>query len=390
KTRLAIQVATEQVDDYPYGVFFVPLAAIDSIESIIPAIASSLGFKFTQGNEPSERQLHNYLRDKKLLLVLDNFDHLVEGAGLVNELMVRAKDVKILTTSRERLKLQGEWVIEVGGMHYPEGSTASPETISLNELSVIELIDNYASIEFLLQGATRSRAGFRITAEDIPHVVRITQLVEGMPLALELAASWVSVLSWKEIAGEIEHSLDFLASSMRDIPERQRSMRAVFDHSWALLGEREQQIIQRMSVFRGGFSRQAGEQVAGASLQDLEALASKSFLVREPEGRYQIHELLRQYAAEMLEGDLEEKESMHDRHSGYYCLALKAWGEQLKGPDQIKVLTEIEADLGNAIAAWDWAAAHKRVNRLAGAMDGLCHFLFRQARYEEGEIVCRI
>ncbi len=385
KTRLAIQAATELVDDCPYGVYFVPLAAIGSIESIIPAIASSLGFRFTQENEPSERQLHNYLRGKRLLIVLDNFEHLVEGAGLVSDIMSQAKDVKILTTSRERLKLQGEWVIEVGGMHYPD----TGQLTSLSRIEVTDLIGNYASIELFTQGATRVRADFRITAEDIPHIIRITQLVEGVPLALELASSWVSVLSCKEIAGEIEHSLDFLASSMRDIPERQRSMRAVFDHSWALLGEREQQIIQRISVFRGGFSREAGEQVAGSTLQDLGSLTSKTFLMRGPEGRYQMHELLRQYAAEKLASDLEEKESIHDKHSAYYCAALKAWGKDLKGPNQIKVLAEIEADLGNTIAAWEWAAANRQLNRLAGAMDGLCHFLFRQARYEEGESICR-
>ena len=135
--------------------------------------------------------------------------------------------------------------------------------------------------------------------------------------------------------------------------------------------------------------------MAGATLPILSALVDKSLLRWSPaealgtDGRYHIHELLRQYAAEKLKGDLEEKESVYDRHSGYYCAALKGWGEDLKGPDQIKALAKIGADLGNALVAWEWAAANKQVNRLAGALYSLCQFLSRQARYEEGERICQ-
>ncbi len=383
KTRLAIQAGSEHVDIFPHGVFYVSLAALRSPKSIVPAIADSLGLVFHEGGEPPKRILLDYLYGRRLLLVLDNFEHLVEGAGLLGEISAQAPGVKMLVTSRERLNLQAEWVLEVQGMSFPE-----PVVSGWSE-EVIEGLKRYSSVQLFLQSAGRVQVGFSIKDTDYPAVARITQLAEGVPLELELAAAWVNVLSCEEIAAEIERSFDFLASSRPDLPERQRSVRAIFDHSWKLLGEREKHAFPRLSVFQGKFTRQAAEEITGSSLHDLMSLVNKSLLQHTAESGFEMHELLRQYAAEKLEENPEAHEQVHERFSAYFCTALKEWGAKLKGPQQSQALKEIEANLENARAAWDWAAAHRRVAQLDEALEGACLFFLRQSRYEEGNDLCQ-
>ena len=210
-----------------------------------------------------------------------------------------------------------------------------------------------------------------------------------MPLGILLAAAWLEMLTPAEIAGEVERSLDFLETDWRDVPARQRSMRAVFDHSWSLLGEREREILAGLSVFRGGFARGAAERVVGASLRELMGMVSRSLVHRTADGRYEVHELLRQYAAEKLAAVQKLEKETRDRHCAFFSAALERWDEKIKGPQQLAALSDLEADLGNARAAWDWAAEQEDVARLDQAMDGLCRFYEWRGRYEEGEAACR-
>jgi tetratricopeptide (TPR) repeat protein len=225
KTRLALQVAANMLARFQHGVCFVPCAPVSSPRFLVSTIADALKFSFYGGDDPRS-QLINYLRKKELFLVIDNFEQLVEGGELLAEILSSAPEVKLLVTSRERLGLQEEWIFEVQGLVFPEGDQPRAS-------------DGYSAVELFLQSARRAHASFALGPEEQPFVVRICQLVDGMPLGIELAAAWVRMLDCREIAQQIEHNRDFLVTSLRNVPERHRSMRAVFAHSWDLLSEQE-------------------------------------------------------------------------------------------------------------------------------------------------------
>ncbi len=348
KTRLALQVAADRRESRAQGAAFVALASVDSPTFIVSAIGDAVGLAFYGPTDP-KLQLLNYLREKQMLLVLDNVEHLLDGAGLFVEILEHAPEVKLLVTSREQLNLQGEWVFEVGGLHVPASDQA-------------ETFEQSSAVALFLQRARRAHAGFTLQANQRWSVGRICRLVDGMPLAIELAAAWVRTLSLDEIEREIERNLDFLSTSMRDLPERHRSMRAVFDHSWRLLSADEQAVLARLSIFRGGFQREAAEQIAGATLALLSTLQAKSFLRRMPGGRYDLHELVRQYAAERLHENLEEEAATRNHHSAYYTDFAAAQEKHLKGARQIEALAEISTEMENIRIAWRHAVTHYHID----------------------------
>ena len=238
KTRLALEAAARRVDRYPHGVHFVPLVSVASPEFLAPAVAESIQFAVDGAHSgfSAQEQLLDYLGERSTLLVLDNFEHLVEGAGLLSEIIERAPHVELLTTSRERLNVQSEWVLDVHGLGLAENGNGSASAVRL-------FVERAAQVE----------PGFSLDDGGYSQALRICRLVEGMPLGIELAASWVSVLSCAEIADEIERNIDFLATSMRDVPERHRSLRAAIDQSWRLLSDEQRSAFSRLSVFRGSF-----------------------------------------------------------------------------------------------------------------------------------------
>ena len=222
------------------GLFFVPLASITAAELVLSAIAEALALTFS-GAADLKAQLLNYLRPRRLLLALDSFEMLQDVVDLLIEILATAPATKLLVTSRERLNLQEEWVIEVNALAFPQ-RVAGPQG---NELETLEA---YGAVQLFVQRARRVQTGFQLKHDEGAHVARICQLVGGMPLGLELAATWLRVLSCREIAQEIAQNLDFLATSLRNIPERHRSLRAVFEQSWQMLTEQEQAPIYR-SIF---------------------------------------------------------------------------------------------------------------------------------------------
>jgi DNA-binding SARP family transcriptional activator len=259
KTRLSIQAASEVSDHFQDGVWFVPLATVQSAEGIIPALAKSLSFSFYQEEDTRNQQLIDYLREKHLLLILDNVDQLVgpEAAGIFNEILTGAEGVKIMVTSRIRLNLQAEQIFTVQGMRMPTSqeveSWTDPETQALS----------FSAVQLFLDRARRLQPGFLLNREHAAAVGHICQLVHGMPLGLELAASWLELLPPDEIAREIRRSLDFLETDRLDVPERQRSIRAVYDYSWKLLDEIEREAFLSLSVFLGSFSEKLPNESAG-------------------------------------------------------------------------------------------------------------------------------
>jgi predicted ATPase/DNA-binding XRE family transcriptional regulator len=341
KTRLAIEAASRHQALYPDGACFVSLAPLSSSELMVPAIADALGFAF-QGQIEPRVQLLNILRDRQALLVLDNVEHLLDGVGLFAEMLERAPKVNLLVTSRERLNLHGEWTFEVQGLPVPPIDQAGQA-------------DEYSAIALFVQSARRAQAGFELSAEERASATRICQLVEGMPLGIELAAAWVPVLSCREIAREIERGLDFLATSLRDVPERQRSLRAAFEHSWRLLSVDERDVLRRLGVIQGGFDRAAAEQVAGATLPLLSALVAKSLIRRTQDGRYDLHEVIRQYALARLDEDESCRVEPRDRHSEYYLYLAAGYERKLKSASQRSAMRDMTLELDNIRAAWEWA-----------------------------------
>lgn len=374
KTRLALQVATAQQPAFPHGTFFVALAPVNTPELLVPAIADTLGFPFfPRRAEPPRVQLLNYLRAKQLFLVLDNFEHLQAGADLVADILTAAPQVKILVTSRERLNLHGEWVFEVGGMRFP------PTTLTAEEA------DTYSAVRLFIQSAQRAAGHFVCTAADRPAIARICQLVEGNPLGIELAASWVKLMSCREIADEIATNLDFLTTHWRDLPARHQSLRAVFEHSWRLLTAEEQQLFAQLALFRGGFTREAAQQVAGASLPTLAALVDKSLVRRTWTGRYELHEVLRQYAAEQLHAQPDLHSTLQERHARYYLHLVQGLSDSLRGRDQRAALDRLSSELDNIRQAWEWAARQRACQLLNQAALGLYLFYTIRSRFGEGQ-----
>jgi DNA-binding SARP family transcriptional activator/predicted ATPase len=373
KTRLAVEVGKNHQATFSHGVFLIPLNAVESEASLAPAIARATGLTFRQDSSAPEEQLLDFLREKQALLILDSFETLIRSTELLRKIHQHAKQVKILVTSRHRLPLHSAWILEIKGLDYPQELPAN-----------LDEFRSYSAIELFWSAAQRAEVGFRMAETDLPAVTRIAQLLEGMPLGLELAATWLKTLSCQEIAKEISRGLDFLETSLQDLPERQRSIRAVFDYSWNLLNSREQRVFSRLAVFQGRFNRHAAEQIAGISLRELAGLVDKSLVQRSSEGRFVLHDLLHQYCLEILDHTPADSQETRSRHCAFFCTRLSEWNVGLSGDQPGQILRQIEADLENARAAWDWAVSQGQVERLEQACDGLGMFFLRRARFMEG------
>lgn len=384
KTRLALQAAADQIASFEHGVYLVPLQPIQSIELAVPAIAEAIGFSFN-GQQPPTTQLLANLRDKQMLLVLDNFEQIRFGSGLLADLLQHAPRLKLLVTSRERLNLAEESCLTVHGMRFPRPgeSTTSP----------VDNLENYEAARLFLQSARRIYPDFQYVESDQAAILRICRLLDGMPLGIEMAAAWVRMISLPEIADEIERSVDFLVSSERNVPERHHSLRAVFDYLWRFLSESERGVLSRLSLFSGGFQREAAAVVAGASLFFLSALVDRALLRENVNGRYEMHELLRQYAAEKLQANGSEKKQVCSAHAGYFAHLLHQNESRLRGTGQKRALAQIGAEMGNVRMAWQWALEVLRQNPadvtaltiIEQSAEGLFLFYEALSLFQEGE-----
>ena len=309
-----------------------------------------MGFSFYEGGEP-RRLLLEYLRQKEVLLILDNCEHLLDGdgdtGGLVKEILQAAARVKVLATSRLRLGLPEEHLVLLAGMDAPGHDTANDAALDAAHRAL-----QSSAVQLFLQGARRVCPNFELSPGDVQPVIHICRLVQGMPLAILLAAAWVELLSLTEIAAEMETSLDFLQTEQSSVSVRQRSVRTVFDYSWSLLTEHERGLGRAVGL-PWRFRREAVQEVAGASLRELMSLTNKSLLQRTPAGRYEIHELLRQYTAEKLHATPGEEQTARNRHAAYYAGFLQARASLLHSGSQRTALTEIGVDIDNVRAAWD-------------------------------------
>jgi len=348
KTRLAIQTARGHATDFRHGAHFIDLSAVPASDGLPAAIVAAL--RLPAGDDVWHTVL-DYAREKQQLLVLDNFEQLIDGALLLSELLATASQLKLIVTSRERLNVPEEWVLPIEGLTYPQDDRASA-------------LEAYSAIELFTQHAQRANATFVLDDAAKPHVSHICQMLEGMPLGVMLAAAWVKMLSCAEIEHELSRDLDFLAVRSRHVPERHRSLRAVFGHAWQQLSEAERVAFQQLTVFQGGFRAEAAAQVTGASLHVLAQLVDKSLVRRDAAGRYDLHEMVKQYAAEKLAVDAAEADRVRGWHSAYYLDVVCDRDADLKGPHQLGTLNYLRAEGENVRAAWLWAVEHRQVERL--------------------------
>jgi len=338
KTRLAIQAAAELSDQFSDGVFFIELAGISTGGDIVQTVAEALGLGLSR-DEDRQSQLLTYLAGKRQLLVFDNFEHVREEASLVSEILKMAPDVTVLTTSRAKLNVTGETVFSLSGLDTTWDTPGDAFDTS--------------AVRLFVDGAERADPAFGLRQDDLEPLGNILRLTGGLPLAILLAAAWVDMLSVAEISKEIENSLDFLETEMGDVPDRHRSIRAVFDYSWTLLSETEQETFTALSVFRGGFTREAAQSVANASLRGIANLASKSLLTSDPAtGRYAVHELLRQYAAAELESDEQRCGEVQAAHAEFFANVMEEALALLWVSDQARMASMVEVDNDNIRAAW--------------------------------------
>ncbi|MEM7126076.1 MAG: tetratricopeptide repeat protein [Chloroflexota bacterium] len=328
---------------FPDGVYFVPLAAISDVDYMVRAIGDAVNYRF-QGNEEPQIQLEKFLGIKRLLLIIDNFEHLLDGADLLKAFLQQAPYLSVLVTSREALNVHEEWLYPVGGMTVPK-SDAAHEQIAEN-----------SAVQLFVQRAQQAKREFALTEEIAPSVARICRLVDGMPLGLELAAAWVQAMTVVEIGDEIASNIDILASDRRNIPERHRSLRAVFEQTWQRLTKTERRTLSRLSVFRGSFTREAAQDVVDATLLDMASLVDKA-LCRQLSGRYDLHELLRQFAFERMNDD--EQTAIQGEHSQYYCEILDMQHQYLMTSGEPGLLQAITDDFDNIVSAW-----HHRITQI--------------------------
>ncbi len=365
KTTLALEAARLHAPTLRHGVCFVPLAAVDDAARVPVALLEALTLPASQA--PPLAQLREHLRSRDMLLVLDNFEHLLDAAPVLAELLAHAPSLKLIVTSRERLNLRREWLLTLEGLPHPQGPGLEGPREALELFALL---------------ASRAEASFQLTADNEAAVARLCQLVEGNPLGLELAAAWVPFFPPAELAARLERDLGMLAAP-RDAPERHQSLHATFLHSWRLLSAEEQGVLRRMSVFRGGATLEATVAVTGATLASLTSLTHKSLLRRTASGRLALQGLLRQYAEQELRAVAAEHERTHHQHAEHFLGALGQLLPRLEGSGQAQALAALEPEHEELRAAFRWACGHGRWELLAHALEayGLAQEL--RGRFQE-------
>lgn len=348
KTRLAVETGQYALELFPDGVWFVALAPLSSPEHIVTATAAALGFSF-HSHADQQGQLIHFLQGKQLLLIFDNLEHLLpEGSTYLELILQNAPDSRLIVTSRQPINAPWEWVYSLHGLEY-EASSSQPN----GEIP--------AAVQLFLKHL--SRVGGRAAENDRGCALQICQLVKGLPLALLLAASWGRALECSEIVQEIQRGVGFLQTQQKAFPERHRSMQAVFDYSWRLLSKDEQSALRKLSVFQGGFDRNAANEVTGANLTLLATLLDDSLIDRVSKDRYHIHELLRQYLQDQLVEAGEEK-LVRNQHLDYYTRVAEQTEPELMGKRQKAWFARLQLEIDNIRTALDWVLTSGEVPSL--------------------------
>ncbi len=369
KTRLALEVAAACEPTFLNGVWFTSLAAVQQNDAngLALALTDALGCTLA-GPATPQAQLLTFLQQRELLLILDNMEIMTGAAPWLSDLLVKAPGVTILATSRERLNLQAEQLYPLVGLPVPP--TAATDSHS------------FAAVQMFTQCVRRVQPDFVTTPEELTAIIQICRTLQGLPLAIELAAAWAHQLSCAEIATEIERNLDFLATTRGDVPPRQRTLRALFDWSWQRLSREEQSVFRQLALFHGPFTRQAAAAVTNSPFPVLAALVNKSLLWRRGT-TYQLHEVMRHFAGEKL-AESGAATTVQARHAAYYGNLLAQQEGRLKSHEQKQALLEIDQEVENVRAAWQWLVDQRNVQGIATALGGFYHFLLLKSWFREG------
>lgn len=389
KTRLALQVAAS-TDAFSDGVFFVPLAPLSDPQMVEHSIAQALGITLTQG-VAVRHTLIEALNGKQLLLVLDNFEHLLEAAPLVSDLLASCPVLKVLVTSRALLNLRGEREYSLPPMTVPPaGATAEPDDLLY-----------YESVALFVKRAVEASPQFALTRANARAIAGICRKLEGLPLAIELAAARVKVLSPEAILSRLDHRLKLLTGGKADLPPRQQALETAIAWSYNLLDQNEKRVFRSLSVFAGGCSLEAAEAVLGGAHREAESdvldlvssLLSKSLLVRADtllgasgenmEPRFSMLETLREYGADRL-AEAGELASVTRLHSLYFAQLIESAAANFFGPEQAALFERVELEYDNIVAALRWSCDVREADialRLAGSLD---RFWERRGNLSEG------
>ena len=382
KTRLAVGVATALADDFENGVWLVPLAALQDPALVAPTIAFNLGIRESAGTSPFE-SLKGYLRDKHILLLLDSFERVAAAGPLVADLLAAAPGLRVLITTRQLLRVRGE-------REYPVAPLPVPDT---GEHMTVPLEDT-AAVRLFIERAQAANPSFQVTADNLEAIAEICRRLEGLPLAIELAAARTRLLPPAALLSRLTNRLQVLTGGAADLPERQRTLRAAIDWDYDLLDADEQVLFSRLGVFQRGWSLEAAESVTdlmaatGLDMLDgMDSLLGKSMIRQYPpegvEPRFGMLETLREYALEKLAASGNAEATLR-RHAEYYLRLAEAGDEHMRGPGHAEWLGRLEHEHDNLRAALRWTDDRIEVElelRLCAAMAG---FWKGHAHFTEG------
>jgi len=383
KTRLAVEFGSQlsksavashangEVSEvaFPDGIFFVGLEARKTADSIIPEVARAVELRL----DVDIHQVYQRLKSRRLLLIIDNFEHLLAGRDTLSDMLNAAPDLQVLVTSRERLGIYGEHILPLTGLNFPTGPFQETVEFSAGTL--------------FIKAAQQHDPDFELSKSDIEHLVRICQLVEGMPLALEIAATWSKMMPLSTISSSIQEDLQFLQINNTYLPTRHRSLYSIIERTIAGLSDRQRQIFLGLAVFEGGFTLQAAAQVLGANYPDLAGLLDKSLLrYNQVQQRYFLHPLVHQFGLERSSSDPQTWLETNHQHSLFFC----DWFADLTKPSNLRsqgqrtIVDAMSADLDNTLNAWLWALNNQQYNRLIGKTNSLGLYYIWRGGYVEG------
>lgn len=358
KTRLALACADQLKEAGAFDdIYFIPLLTIKEPQQILDELARQVGFLFTQPDEREEKLL-NYLRNKKLLLIFDNFEHLTGNTQLLKKILDETIDVKILVTSQVRLNLKVEQIVNIEGMTPVEG-----ETLFINT-------------------ATRINPSFTATADEKRTIRDICEMVNGLALGIELAATWADTLVCQDIKKEIKNELLELETVISDVPVRQRSLKAAFEYAWNHLSQEQQTTLQKLCVFRGQFTRQAAQEVSDITLRVLKELVGRSLMRKDDNDCYEILETLRRFGEEKLTS--EQKEALQEKHAQFYAALLESVQNQIETTTPVATSATIAHSIDNIQFAWNWMVENKAYGELEKSMTSLAIYYDIQTQHQSG------
>jgi DNA-binding SARP family transcriptional activator/predicted ATPase len=375
KTHLATRISELAPTHTALDVCFVSLEGLQNAEQAALALASQLQL-WLEPNIAVVDQIVSHLKPKHLLVIFDNIEQFSAAiTPLLAQIIQHTPAVKLLITSRVMLHMHQEHVVRLVGLTYPHDH-ANHEAGELQ---------HYDSVRVFMHWARKHNPSFQLTESNIHAVAELCQLLEGIPLAIRLAAVWCELLSVEDLLSEIHQNVNMLQSQLVDIPEKHRSMRALFDSIWGQLNAQEQQAFTRLVIFRGGFTRQAAQQVADITPLLLKSLLDKSLLAVDSDlgRRYRIHAILRLFAEEE-ESQLSDRQALDVRYVDYYARFVSVRESDLTGGNQHRAIHEIDAEFANIQAAWQLAVEAGKVDILSTMLAGLYLYLRFRGYWDEG------